>query len=154
MRFYRNLDEVPGYAGIGLPPEMAPPAGLVPARIVVDLAGLHPESGATLESGILTTIHKMGGFSASIPVQAASVTGPVWLEFRLRIIHGQVGLLAWDAASGTVLGHTMAVASAPEAQTIALQVADPRKMTHIILTNESAAAAQVEVQSASILVRR
>ncbi|HUA59870.1 MAG TPA: hypothetical protein VML19_14015 [Verrucomicrobiae bacterium] len=153
MRFYRNIDEIPGYQGVGLPAGAAAPAGLVPVANVIDPASLHAESGAYLVSGRLVTIPRMGGFSGSIAVpRANSMNGPAWLQLSLRVIHGRVGVLAWNAVSGSVLAQSLAIEAASDPQTIAVRVPDFHAVTHIILTNESFTRAQLEVQSAAVLV--
>lgn len=158
MRFYRNLDQVPGYVGVGLPPAEVPPQGATRVDDVLDLSRMEATNGARMDSGPerrLTTIPHMGGFYGSIPVHhAESVGGPCWVELRLRVLTGRVGFQAFDMRKGEGLARTLGIEAARDPQTIALRVPDFRRATHIIITNESSSSAQVEVLDAAILVAR
>ena len=157
IHFYRNLDQVPGYVGVGLPPSEAPPQGTTRLDNVIDLSRMEASSGAGLDPGPerrLTTLPHMGGFYGLIPVHhAESVSGPCWVELRLRVLSGRVGFQAFDMNKGT-LARTLGIETARDPQTIALRVPDFRRATHIVITNESSTSAQVEVLDAAILVAR
>jgi hypothetical protein len=158
MHFYRNLDQVPGYVGVGLPPSEIPPQGTVRLDNVIDVARLVASNGAYMDPGPerrLTTLPHMGGFYGSIPVQhPESVGGPCWVQLRLRVLNGRVGFQAFDAHKGAGLAATLGIEAARDPQTIALRVPDFRGATHIVITNESSTSAQVEVLDAAILVAR
>jgi hypothetical protein len=158
MRFYRGLEQVPGYAGVGLPGGAAPPSQpTIRLDDVLDLSRMEAGKGARIEPGPgrrLTTNPQMGAFSGWIPVRdAQSVGGPCWVQLRLRVLSGRVGFQAFDARQGG-LARTMGIASARDAQTIALRVPDFRSATHVVVTNESDMGAQVEILDATILVAR
>jgi hypothetical protein len=148
---------VPGYVGVGLPPSEAPPQGTTRLDNVIDLSRMEASSGAGLDPGPerrLTTLPHMGGFYGLIPVHhAESVSGPCWVELRLRVLSGRVGFQAFDMNKGT-LARTLGIETARDPQTIALRVPDFRRATHIVITNESSTSAQVEVLDAAILVAR
>ena len=126
MHFYRNLDQVPGYSGVGLPPAEAPPQGTLRLDNVIDLSRIEAGQGARIEPGPalrLTTSPHMGAFLGWIPVQhPESAAGPCWVELRLRVLTGRVP--------------------------------DFRTATHIVITNERSIGAQVEILDAAILVAR
>jgi len=155
MHFYRDLSEVPGYTGVGLPPSETPPEKATRLDNVLDLSKIEPWNNAQMDSGPerrLTTLPSMGAFCASIPVHhAESVVGPYWVELRLRVLSGRVGFLAFNARNGE-LARTMPIAARRDPQTVALRVPDFRSATNIIITNESSFRAQVEVLDAAILV--
>jgi hypothetical protein len=157
MHFYRNLDEVPGYVGVGLPPAEVPPQGTTRLDNVIDLSRMEAVNGARMDPGPerrLTTIAHMGGFYGLIPVHhAESVGGPCWVQLRLRVLSGRVGFQAFKMNKGT-LAKTLGIGAARDPQTIALQVPDFRSATHIVITNESSTSARVEVLDAAILVAR
>ena len=157
MHFYRNLDQVPGYSGVGLPPAAAPPQGTLRLDNVIDLSRIEAGQGARIEPGPalrLTTSPHMGAFSGWIPVQhPESAAGPCWVELRLRVLTGRVGFLAFDVRQGG-LARTLGIEAARDPQTIALRVPDFRRATHIVITNERSIGAQVEILDAAILVAR
>ena len=65
MHFYRNLDQVPGYSGVGLPPSEVPPPDTIRVDNVIDLSQMAAWNGAQMDSGPerrLTTLPSMGGF--------------------------------------------------------------------------------------------
>lgn len=161
MHFYRDLDQVPGYVGVGLSPEEAPPQGTTRVDDLLDLSRMEAVNGARMDPGPerrLTTLPHMGGLYASIPVlHAESVDGPCWVELRLRVLRGHVGFLVLDARKGEVLARSLGIkgiAPARDPQTIALRVPDFRRATHIFITNRSSTSAQVEVLDGAILVAR
>ena len=157
MHFYRNLDQVPGYVGVGLPPEEVPPQETIRLNNVIDLSAMEAAKGARLEPGPerrLTTLPRMEAFSGWIPVRhAESVAGPCWVELKLRVLTGRVGFRAFDARHGD-LARTLGIETARDPQTIALRVPDFRSATHIVITNNSSTSAQVEILDAAILVAR
>ena len=80
--------------------------------------------------------------------------GPCWVELRLQVLTGRVGFLAFDTRKGEGLARTLAIETSRDPQTVTLRVPDFRRATHIVITNESATSAQVEVLDAAILVAR
>jgi hypothetical protein len=96
----------------------------------------------------------LGGFSAAIPVtDAGSVTAPCWVVLKLRVRAGRVGFAAFNRRTG-IIARTRAIAAAAEPQTVALQVADFRAATDIVVFNESTIGSQADVLDAAILVAR
>lgn len=158
MHFYRLLDQVPGYTGVGLPPELAPPQNAVRLDHVIDFSKMAATNGASFDPEAprrLTTMPHMGGFAASIPViQPGGLTGPGWVELQLRVLNGRVGFLAWDQAAGKLLARTVGIAAAKDPQTVALRVPDFHAMTSVIITNESPISARADILDVAILVPR
>lgn len=155
MRFYHNLDEMPGYTGVGLPPEAAPPPDTVRLENTIDLAAIEALNGGRVEyvpQVRVTTLRLLGAFAAAIPVtHAESVTTPCWVVLKLRVRAGRVGFAAFNTRTG-IIARTRAIASSAEPQTVALQVPDFRAATHIIVFNESLVGSQADVLDAAILV--
>lgn len=159
MHFYRTLDQVPGYQGVGLPPAAAPPPDAVRLEGAIDVSKIAASSPSYLEPGMerrLNTAPYLWAFTAWIPVaHPAALSGPGWIELRLRVLSGRVGFLAWDRSNGgRVLARTLTIGAGKDPQTIALQLPDFRSMTDIMIDNESTIRAQVDVLDAALLVKR
>jgi hypothetical protein len=156
MHFYRNLDQVPGYTGVGLPPAEVPPPDTIRLDSVIDLSQMEAWNGAHMDSGPerrLTTLPHLGGYYGSIPVHhAESVVGPCWVELKLRVLSGRVGFLLFDMRKGESAPRTLDIEVAREPQTIALRVPDFRSARSIVITNQSYTSAQVEVLDAAVFV--
>jgi hypothetical protein len=157
MHFYRDLGEMPGYTGVGLPPSEIPPVNATRVDNVIDLPKIEAWNDAQMNPGpepLLATLPHMGAFCAFIPVHhAESITGPCWVQLRLRVLSGRVGFQAVDAHIGA-LAHTLAVGAAHDAQTVALRVPDFRSTSGIVITNESYFSGRVQILDAAILVSR
>jgi hypothetical protein len=155
VHFYRGLDEMPGYTGIGLPPDAIAPAGATPVAMVVDLAAIAPLNGASVarSPGIrVTTVPLPGGFSAVIPLRnAATVAGPCWVVLKLRVTRGRVGF-GPAAQAGRLLAHSLAIAPSSEPQAVALQVPDIREARSIIIFNQSQVSGQADIMDARIVI--
>jgi hypothetical protein len=158
MHFYRTLDQVPGYVGVGLPPSEVPPRGTIRVDNVIDVSQMEACNGARIDPGPerrLHTMPHMGGFYGSIPVHhAESVVGPCWVQLRLRVLYGRVGFLAFNLRKGEDVARTLGIGAARDPQTVALRVPDFRTATHVMITNQSAYSAEVEVLDAAILAPR
>ena len=159
MHFYRTLDEMPGYTGVGLPASVAPPPDAIRVDGIIDLANAQRKKPARVEWAPnlrVATAPGLGEFSALIPVNhAESVVTRCWVVLRLRVLSGRVAFAAFDNRTG-ILARTRAIAKGPEPQTIALPVRDFRSTTHIVIFNESTlpGGGLVDVLDASLLVAR
>jgi hypothetical protein len=155
IHFYRGLDEMPGYTGIGLPPEALAPPDAVRVENTVDLTGIEALNGARVErsSGIrVTTLAVPGAFSAAIPVRnAQTVAGPCWVVLKLRVREGRVGF-GPAAEGGRLLAQTQGIAPAAEVQSVALKVPDFREARNIIIFNQSQFAGQAEILDAAVVM--
>ena len=155
MHFYHNLDEMPGYTGVGLPPEAAPPPDTVRVENAIDLAAIEALRGARLDyvpEARVTTPAPIGAFAAAIPVtHPGAVTTPCWVAMKLRVRAGRVGFAAYNPRTG-IIARTQAIAAAAEPQTVALPVPDFRNATQIIVFNESMIRGQADILDAAILV--
>jgi hypothetical protein len=155
MHFYHNLDEMPGYAGVGLPPGAAPPPDTVPIENMIDLAATRPARGRVERVPQLrvTTLPPLGTFAAMIPVaHADTVTTPCWVVLKLRVRTGRVGFAVFNKLTG-IIARTLDIASGPDIQTVALPVADFRAATDIGVFNQSLlVGGQVDVLDAAVLV--
>jgi hypothetical protein len=157
MHFYRNLEEMPGYTGVGLPASAAPPQDTDRVDGVLDLSKAFSQVSGRVEfrPGLrVTTGAGLGMFSGYIPVShAESIATPCWVALRLQVLHGRVGFAAFDHRKG-IIARTAAIASSPEPQTIALRVPDFRSATHVVIFNESTlpSGGLVDVLDAAVLV--
>jgi hypothetical protein len=156
MHFYHNLDEMPGYTGVGLPPEAAPPPDTVRVENAIDLAAIEALRGARLDyvpEARVTTPAPIGAFAAAIPVtHPGAVTTPCWVAMKLRVRAGRVGFAAFNPRTGIIARTQRAIAAAAEPQTVALPVPDFRDATQIIVFNDSMIRGQADILDAAILV--
>jgi len=106
MHFYRMLDEMPGYSGVGLPASAAPPEGLVRVEGILELSKAFANSPGRVERtpGLrISTVPGLGSFSAFIPVtHPESVNAPCWVTLRLRVLSGHIGFAAYDSRKGII----------------------------------------------------
>jgi hypothetical protein len=159
MHFYRTLDEMPGYTGVGLPASAAPPPDASRVDGIIDLANTREHRPARIEWAPhlrVATAPGLGAFSAFIPVERAeSVAGRCWVVLRLRVLSGRVGFVAYDNRTG-IMARTPAIAKGPEPQTVALPVDDFRPATDIVIFNESTlpGGGLVDVLDAFVLVAK
>ncbi|MEO8368588.1 MAG: hypothetical protein ABI806_05265 [Candidatus Solibacter sp.] len=157
IQFHRGLDEMPGYKGIGLPPEAIAPPDAVRVENIVDLKAIEAVNGGRVDrsSGVrVTTIALPGAFSAALPVRnAQTVAGPCWVVLKLRVREGRVGFAA-AAEGGRLLAQTQGIAPSPEVQSVALKVLDFREARSVIIYNQSQFGGQVDIVDASVVVVR
>jgi hypothetical protein len=155
MHFYRGLDEMPGYTGVGLPPDAIAPSGAVRVENIVNLQRIEAINGARVErsTGIhVTTVPLPGGFSAVIPVQKAeTVDGSCWVVLKLRVREGRVGFGA-AAEGGRLIANTLGIAPSPEPQAVALKVPDFHAIRNIIVFNQNVFAGRADILDAAVLV--
>jgi hypothetical protein len=156
MHFYRNVEDLPGYAGVGLSPDAIPPGGAVPLEnAIADLSGIVAAGDARVErvpQVRVTTIPVPGGFSAFIPVKhTEAATSAGWIVVKLRVRRGRVGLGACPR-DGPLLGRTKSIAPSAEPQTVALRTPDLRHTTDIVVFNEGYLASEVDIFEAGVLV--
>lgn len=157
MHFYRDIEEMPGYTGVGLPPDAIPPSGVVPAKgVVIDMAALQASQGARLEHVPqlrITTIPGPGSFSAGVPVQhAGTVAGPCWVVVKLRVRSGRIAFTAFDRFKG-IIEKTKPIAPSPAPQSVALYVPGFVHTTDIVVFNSGSGSAVVDVFDVAVLVR-
>ena len=159
MHFYRTLDEMPRYTGVGLPASAAPPLDAIRVDGIIDLENPQRKRPARLEWGPnlrVATAPGLGEFSVLIPVNhAESAITHCWVVLRLRVLSGRVGFAAFDNRRG-IIARTPAIAKGPEPQTVALPVRDFRSATHIVIFNESTlpGGGLVDVLDAFVMVPR
>lgn len=158
MHFYRNIEGLPGFMGVGLSPENLPPRDAIPFETAVaDLPATVATGGGQVERGPqvrVTTIPVPGGFSAVIPVKntgtAASLGG--WLVLKLQVRRGRIGFAACPK-DFSLLSRTKCLAPSPAPQTVALLTPDLRHTTDIVIFNEGNTSAEVDIFEASVLVQ-
>jgi hypothetical protein len=158
MHFYRMLEQMPGYTGMGLPASAAPPPDAIRLDGILDLSKAAAQHSGRVEfrPGMrVTTGTGLGTFSVTIPVnRAESIATPCWVTFRVQVISGRVGFAAYDSRKG-IIARTPAFGKSPQPQTIALRVPDFRSATHIVIFNESTlpAGGLMDIFDAGVLVQ-
>jgi hypothetical protein len=157
MHFYRNIEDLPGYVGVGLSPDAIPPADAVPLEnAIADLSGIWVDGGARVErvpQVRVTTSPVRAIFSVLIPVkhtEAAASAG--WIVVKLRVRRGRVGLGACPK-DRSLLSRTKSIAASAEPQTVALRTPDLGHTTDIAVFNEGYTASEVDIFEAGVLVR-
>jgi hypothetical protein len=157
MHFYKTLDQMPGYIGVGLPAAEIPPVAATRVDNIIDLSAIEGWNGVKIQPGPerrMTTLPSPGAFCGYIPVhRAETIKGPCWVQLRLRVLSGRVGFQAFNSRTGG-FAHTLAIGAARDPQTVALRIPDFRSATGIIITNETSISSQVEVLDAALLVPR
>jgi hypothetical protein len=159
MHFYRMVEEMPGYTGMGLPASAAPPRDTSRMDGVLDLSKAFAQRPARVEfrPGLrVATGAGLGTFSGFIPVsRAESVATPCWVVLRIQVLSGRVGFAVFDSRKGIIV-RTPAISRTPEPETIALRVADFRPATHIVIFNGSTlpSGGLVDVLDAAVLVSK
>jgi hypothetical protein len=157
MHFYKTLDQMPGYVGVGLPPAEVPPAEATRVDNILELSAMEGWNGVKIEPGPehrMMTLPSPGAFCGYIPVHhAGTIKGPCWVQLRLRVLSGRIGFQAFNSRTGG-LAQTLGIGAAREPQTVVLRVPDFRSATGIIITNETSTRSQVEVLDAALLVPR
>jgi hypothetical protein len=158
MQFYRNIEDMPGYAGVGLPPERILPSGGVPVEnVTLDLPAVeiaHAASGQRVPQLRITTVPLPGAFSAFIPVKhTGTLSTPCWIVLNLQVRRGRVGFAAYDRTSGTLLQKTLAIAPSPGPQRVALYEPNLGRATDVIVFNLGDRGAEVDVFDAAVLAK-
>ncbi|HEY1497396.1 MAG TPA: hypothetical protein VGF49_22720, partial [Candidatus Solibacter sp.] len=152
MRFYRHVEDLPGFSGVGIPAGAQPPVGTVPLPGVVNLTELDvADPAAKIEKGppVRATMPAVrGGFGAQMPVHAAEVLAfPRWVRFRLRVVSGRVGLAA-IGRDGAMVARSGLMLPSPEAVDVAIKT--PTGAETVVLFNaEDAGGTQVEILDAT-----
>ncbi len=77
-----------------------------------------------------------------------------WIQLRLRVDTGGVGIAAYKNNSGIISRTEAAVLKSKEPMDVVLQVRDLRAANSVIIFNDSQLASQVEVLDATVLVTR
>jgi hypothetical protein len=152
MHFYRYVEEVPGFNGVGIPASALPPDGTVPLPGVVNLAELDPAGpAAKIEKipGILVTTPAIrGGFGVHLPIHAAErLTFPHWVRFRLRVVAGRIGLAA-ISNDGTIVARSGLLLPSPQPIDVAIRT--PLGASDVVLFNNlDRGASKVEILDAT-----
>jgi len=156
MHFYRNVDDMPGYAGVGLAPDAIPPGGAVPLEnAVADLSGIVANSDARVERCLRCGYHhprarRLFRVHSVKRTEAAASAG--WLVLRLRVRRaGWASVLA--QRTGRSSAERKSIAPSAEPQTVALRTPDLGRTANIVVFNEGYLASEVDIFEAGVLVR-
>jgi hypothetical protein len=157
MNFPRVLEQVPGFIGVGLPADLVPPKDTIRLSQVLRLSDLRPNSDqiqVEREPRIrVTTPLSAGAFAAAIPIlHRGSMVTPCWVELRLRVISGRIGLAVFNYKSGILTRTYGSVLKSDEPEDVVLKAPDLRKATHIIIFNDGSSPGQFDVLDAGVLV--
>jgi len=159
MHFPRLLEEVPGYIGVTLPDAMLPPSNGVRVDGVIGLDKIQATSQAARVERVpqirVTGIPSLGAFAAAIPiVQTTPVAGPCWVQLRLKVLTGQVGIAAFDNRSRLVARSTASIIKSAEPMDVALRLSTLNNVTQVVIFNDLDIPFQVDVLDASLWTPR
>ena len=157
MIFPRALEQMPGYTEVGLPAALTPPKDAVRLDHVLRLSDLQPSSNLVQierEPHIrITTPLSGGAFAAGIPIEhAESVTTRCWIQLRLKVITGRIGLAVFNSRSGILTRTSAAVLKSIGPEDVVLEAPNLQGATHVIIFNEGSSPGQFEVLDATVLV--
>jgi len=157
MHFYELAEQVPGYVSAGLPIEMTPPKDCVRLDHVLKLSEIRANSPRALLDRTppirLTTDPENGNFSALIPVaHGESVITECWVQLRLKVETGAIGIIAFNNSSGIISYTEAPVLKSPEPIDVVLKVPNLRNADVIVLSNRSPLTSKVEILDATVLV--
>ncbi len=152
IHFYRQVESLPGFSGVGIPANVVPPAGVVPLPGVVDLAELGPaHPTAKIEKGsriLVTTPAALGEFGVQLPLHGeGKLPFPRWAQFRLRVVSGRIGLGAINH-DGAMLARSGLLLPSPQPLDVALKT-PPGTAYVVLFNNENRGASQVEMLDAT-----
>jgi hypothetical protein len=154
VHFYRGIDDLPGFAGVGVPPEATAPSGALRVEGVVNLQEIEAINGASLRRTPdfqVDTVPLPGGFSARVPLHGAEALNcPCWVELKIRVRNGRVGF-AVAADEGRVIEHTLGIVPSPAPQVVALKVQDLRGARNVIVFNQNGYPAKADILDAAVL---
>ncbi len=155
IHFYRGIDGLPGYHGVGLPPDAIAPANAVPVAGVADLPAILGSNGGSVERSTairVNTAPGYGTFSAYFPIHnAASVISHCWVVLKLQVRQGRVGFGVATPES-SLIGATKVIAPSPAPQEVALKVDDFHAAGRIVIFNQDQLPGQVDILDASVRV--
>jgi len=156
IEFPRMLDELPGYRGVLLPPDMLPPKDSSPIPGVIELQEIRATAIRAkvdrLPGVRLTTAPGAGAFSATIPVHPdPRATASCWIVIRLKVIRGEIGFSAFGPG-GTVAQTPLPIIKSDQPQDVALRVSGLTEVNQIVIFNVShLGGAQVDLLDAEVL---
>jgi len=156
MRFYRNIEDMPGFRGVGLSAENIAPANCAPAPVAaVDLAATMPTAGKVEHAPQVRVITAPGpgSYSAVIPLKNLDrIPSSAWISLRLRVLRGRIGF-GPCRSNGVLLSRTKPIAPSPEPQTVTLQTPELRPASNIVIFNDGRQNAVVDIFGAEVLVQ-
>lgn len=158
IRFYSDIEDMPGFQGVGVPADALPPAGAVPLEGVVNLSELDLEDRASRIERVpvirVTTPAAPGTFAVYAPLHAAGkIAFPFWIQLRIRVLSGRVGLAA-TTRTGGILARTGPFLPSPEPVEVALKLPDPVPADDIVVFNWKPGGSQVEILDATAVASR
>jgi hypothetical protein len=157
IQFYLNLDQMPGYVGVGLPPEMTPPQDGIRLNQVLRFSDIQTPRGTPL-GGMppfaVVTGPLLGDFGADIPVAHGElVSTPCWVQLRIRVTSGRIAFGTFNAHSGIFYHRTGAsILKSSEPVDVALKLPDLRGATHVVIFNDGQLPGQVDVLDGAVFV--
>jgi hypothetical protein len=158
IRFYSNIEDMPGFQGVGVPSDAAPPSDTVPLEGVVNLPELDLADRTTRIERVpgirVTTPSSSGSFAAYAPVHAAGKLGfPMWVRLRIRVLAGRVGFAA-TTREGAILAKTGLLLPTQQPIDIALRVPNPAAADDFVVFNSKPGHSQVEILNAEAVASR
>ncbi len=156
IHFYRNLDELPGYVGVQLPEEMTPPKDGLRLNKAIDFSDARTALGVPFGGRPPFSVRiprSRGLFALAIPVPRGVVINmPCWLQVRLRVDSGRIGLAAYGNQLGIVNRTRASILKSSEPVDVVLKMPDLLHTNYIMVFNDGDTAGQVEVFDAAVVV--
>jgi hypothetical protein len=157
IQFYANLDQMPGYVGVGLPVEMTPPQDGVRLSQILKFSEIQTPRGVPIGGTppfTITTGPLLGDFGAAIPLDHGDlVSTPCWVQLRLRVKSGRIAFGTFNARRGIFFHRTGAsVLKSSEPLDVALTLEGLRGASHVVIFNDGQLPGQVEVLDGAVFV--
>jgi hypothetical protein len=158
---YRRLIETSGAStALGVPASLQPPTGAVRLDSVLNLAEAQPGYKTARIEWLprlrVTTPALPGGFGAGFPLHLAGrATSAAWVQVRLRVLSGRIGLAVNSARNGIVARSRGWLLPTAEPVDAALPVPDlSRGDTFVVFNGSVASASQAEILDIAVMVSR
>jgi len=157
IQFYRDLAQMPGYVGVGLPLDMTPPQDGVRLNQVLRFSGIQTPRGVALGDRPPFTVNTgplLGDFGGDIPLAHGElVYTPCWVQLRLRVTSGGIAFGTFNAGSGIVYHRTPAsILTSTQPVDVALMLPDLRGASHVVIFNDGLVPGRVELLDGAIFV--
>ena len=163
IRFPRNVEDVPGFAGIRPPRDSMPPDGAVRVAGVLDLSAIRQDGpGSRLErlpQVRVTVPSGPGEFGAAIPVSHAQfIPGTCWAQVRFKVLRGRVELSSLRGPN-VFLNDSFQLYRSNEPRDLALKISNLGEVTKVEVRNaggisfpNQAQPLEVEILDAAVFV--
>jgi len=158
VRFYDNLQNVPGRDGRPQPLGAVPEVATVRSPGAIRLDGIAPSyANGRVERGAVARVGLdpgMGGFAAAVPIVApGNVAGECWIRARLNVLRGQVAIGAFDTKRKAFVAESPVITKTGQALDVYLHLPSLSGVDQLILRSASdVASSDVTIESVELLL--